>query len=180
MEQAFKIMVEASAISAADSQRLTALVQSSSSSDDSDEELGAPAGAVYESHSGGIVATLQGLVKKAEDQLDAARAAEEKSLNEFEMLKQSLEDAIKYGGLDMDQAKKDLAAATETKGTAEGDLAVTSKDLAEDKSVLSETHHDCMDKANTFEAETTARAAELKALATAKKVIQEATAGAEA
>merc|ERR1740117_1128501 len=79
----------------------------------------------------------------------------------------------------MDRAHKDNAAASESKGTAEGDLSVTSKDLAEDTKVLSETHHDCMEKANTFETETTARGEELKALATAKKVIQEATAGAE-
>merc|ERR1719453_491046 len=75
----------------------------------------------------------------------------------------------------MDKTKKDLAAAEETKGTAEGDLAVTSKDLAEDTKILSETHHDCMEKANTFEVEVASRDDELKALATAKKVIIEAT-----
>merc|ERR1719181_2459771 len=92
----------------------------------------------------------------------------------------SLEDEIKFGNMDMNTAKKDLAAATETKGTAEGDLEVTSKDLAEDKAASSELHHDCMTKANAFETETTERAAELKALATAKKIIQEATAAAMA
>merc|ERR1719456_745236 len=84
---------------------------------------------------------------------------------------------MKFGGAEIEQAKKDLAAAEETKGTAEGDLAVTSKDLAEDTKVLSEVHHDCMEKANTFEVETMARGEELKALATAKKVIQESTGG---
>merc|ERR1719181_2563317 len=92
----------------------------------------------------------------------------------------SLEDEIKFGNMDMATAKKDLAAATETKGTAEGDLEVTSKDLAEDKAASSELHHDCMTKANAFETETTERAEELKALATAKKIIEEATEGAVA
>merc|ERR1719181_1580926 len=92
----------------------------------------------------------------------------------------SLEDEIKFGNMDMATAKKDLAEATETKGTAEGDLEVTSKDLAEDKAASSELHHDCMTKANAFETETTERAAELKALATAKKIIEEATEGAVA
>jgi hypothetical protein len=98
-------------------------------------------------------------------------------LNDYEMLKQSLQTEIKFGGAEIEQAKKDLAAAGETKGTAEGDLAVTSKDLAEDTKVLNGVHHDCMEKANTFEIETTQRGEELKALATAKKIIQESTGG---
>merc|ERR1712194_818137 len=36
-------------------------------------------------------------------------------------------------------------------------------------------HHDCMTKAANFEAETKSRGEELKALATAKKIIKEAT-----
>ena len=63
----------------------------------------------------------------------------------------------------MDKAKKDLAAAEETKGTAEGDLEVTTKALAEDNNALSEMHHDCMEKATAFETETLARNEELKA-----------------
>merc|ERR1719478_1402227 len=80
---------------------------------------------------------------------------------------------MKYGALDMDHAKKDLAEATQTKGTAEGDLAVTTKALAEDEATLADLHHDCMTKANDFEVETTARGEELKALATAKKIVEE-------
>jgi len=177
LTQALTIMVQAEAISAADSAKLTALVQSSSANDnsDSDEELGAPAAATYENKSGGIVELLHGLIEKAETQLDEARKAEEKSLNDYSSLKQTLENTMKYGAGDMDASKKSLAEAEETKGTAEGDLAVTSKDLAEDSSILADVHRDCMDKANTFESETTARGNELKALATAKKVIKEAT-----
>jgi chromosome segregation ATPase len=80
----------------------------------------------------------------------------------------------------MDAAKKARGAAGETKATAEGDLAVTSKDLAEDIKSLAELHHDCMTKANEFEEETKSRGEELHALAEAKKVISEATGGAEA
>merc|ERR1719399_1933175 len=78
----------------------------------------------------------------------------------------------------MNQAKKDLGASQEGKATAEGDLAVTSKDLAEDISTLATLHQDCMKGAEDFEAETKSRGEELKALATAKKVIAEATSGA--
>merc|ERR1719163_847396 len=78
----------------------------------------------------------------------------------------------------MDGAKKNLGASAEAKATAEGDLAVTSKDLAEDVKALATLHQDCMSGAEDFEAETKSRGEELKALATAKKVIVEATSGA--
>merc|ERR1719353_1030699 len=94
------------------------------------------------------------------------------------MLAGSLKDEIKYATKDLNQAKKGLAAAAEAQATAEGDLAVTSKDLAEDISTLATLHQDCMKGAEDFEAETKSRGEELHALSTAKKVITEATSGA--
>merc|ERR1719420_1339713 len=52
------------------------------------------------------------------------------------------------------------------------------KALNEDIQQLADTHHDCMTKAQDFEAETQSRGEELKAIATAKKIIQEMTGGA--
>merc|ERR1719382_159457 len=78
----------------------------------------------------------------------------------------------------MNKAKKALDASGEAKATAEGELSVTSADLAEDEKTLATLHADCMKGAEDFEAETKSRGEELKALATAKKVIVEATAGA--
>merc|ERR1719484_447864 len=78
----------------------------------------------------------------------------------------------------MDKAKKSLGASEEAKGAAEGDLAVTTSDLDEDVKTLATLHQDCMTGAEDFEAETKSRGEELKALATAKKVIVEATSGA--
>merc|ERR1719191_1462268 len=169
-------MVQATAISSADASKLTALVQSSS--DDSNDEAGAPAAAVFKSSSGGIVGTLQDLFEKAEAQLEEARKTETKSVQAYSMLAQSLKDEIKYGTKDMNKAKKGLATSEEAKASAEGDLSVTSKDLAGDVSTLATLHQDCMRGAEDFEAETKSRGEELKALATAKKIIQEATSGA--
>ena len=87
----------------------------------------------------------------------------------YEMMKQSLEDAIKYGNKDMDGAKKARGA------TAEGDLSAISKDLAEDIKSLAELHHDCMSKANEFEEERKSRGE--KSL---EKSFSEATGDAEA
>merc|ERR1719331_871782 len=173
---ALSVMVQASAFSSADASRITAMVQTQQT--DSDDEMGAPAAAVYEGKSGGIIGTLEGLTEKAEAQLDAARKAESTSLQNYQMLKQSLTDEIKFANKDMDKAKKGLAESQEKKATAEGDLEVTSKDLAEDVKAKSTLHQDCMAAAEEFELSTKSRGEELKALATAKKVIQETTGGA--
>jgi len=133
---------------------------------------------VYKSSSGGIVGTLQDLFEKAEAQLEEARHSENKSVQAYQMLAASLKDEIKYATKDMNQAKKDRSASEEAKATAEGDLSVTSKDLAEDTATLSTLHQDCMKGAEDFQAETKSRGEELHALATAKKVITEATSGA--
>merc|ERR1719247_269671 len=171
-------LVQASVINSADSKRLAALVQSSQSSDDSEDELGAPAAAVYQGHSDGIIGTLEDLLEKAEAQLEKARKAEETSLHNYQMLKQSLTDEIEFANKDMDAAKKGKAGSEEGKATAEGDLSVTTKDLDEDTATLSTLHQDCMTGAEDFEAETKSRGEELKALSTAKKVLQEAIGGA--
>merc|ERR1719420_2624569 len=173
--QALSIMVEAASINVQSASKLSAFVQSNAD----DEEMGAPAAAVYEGHSGGIIGTMQDLYEKAEAQLEKARAAETKSVQAYGMLAQSLKDEIKYATKDSDAAKKELAASNEAKATAEGDLSVTSKDLAEDEKALADLHQECMTGAEDFEAETKSRGEELKALATAKKIIVEATSGAQ-
>merc|ERR1719498_2247639 len=177
---ALKVLVQSAAISTSDGARLTAFLQSQQASEDTDSEFGAPDPAVYKSKSGGIVDVLNDLLADAEGQLADARKKESNLQNNYEMLKLELEDAIKFGGQEMDKAKKQIAACEETKATAEGDLEVTNKALAEDIKQLAETHQECMTKATDFEAETASRGEELKALAEAKKIIMEMTGGAAA
>jgi len=98
--QALAVMVEATSLSSADASKLSALLQNQQESEDSTDELGAPAAAVYKGASGGIVATMQDLYEKGEAQLEEARKAETKSLRAFEMLSQTLKDEIKYATKD--------------------------------------------------------------------------------
>jgi len=168
-------MVEAESISTSDAKKLTALAQTSSDEDDA----GAPDPAVYESQSGGVLDTMNGLLEKAQQQLEGARSKETASIQGFQMLKQGLEDAIKFAEKEKDEAKQSMNASEEAKAAAEGDLHSTDKALAEDIKALAELHHNCMTKASDFEAETTSRGEELKALATAKKIIKETTGGAD-
>merc|ERR1740123_2385329 len=157
-----------------------AFVQSAQNSKEvaDDDDPGAPAADVYRSHSGNIVDTLQDLTEKAEAQLTDARNKETSNLNHFQMLKQSLEDSIRVETGELNDARKAIAASQGRKIAATGDLRVTASDLAADEEAKATLHHNCMTKASTFEAETKSRGEELKALAEAKKVIEEATGGA--
>jgi len=168
--QALDALVQASAFSAADASRLTALVQES--------EAGAPDAAAYESKSGGIVDVLEDLQDKAQGQLDEVRDKETKAANNYAQLKQSLEDSIKYGNKDMDGAKQAMAKASEEKSGAEGDLTTVTKDLEADKTMLEEVSKDCATYVEDYEAEVASREEELAAVKKAKQIVEESTTGA--
>merc|ERR1719473_1629863 len=120
---------------------------------------------------------MEGLLEKAEAQLAACRKTEAENLHNFEVLKQSLTDEINYGNDDLAKAKKCVTESETAKATAEGELSVTSKDLAEDEKVKALLHSDCMTKATEYEQETKDRDEELKALASAKEAIAKGTSG---
>jgi len=176
LARTLQVLVEASTLTSADAKGIAALVQTQQSSDDG--ETGAPDPAVYKGQSGGIIDTLGDLLEKAESQLAELRNKETAALHEYQALKQSLEDKIKYETKELDEAKTGIAASNEKKATAEGDLEATTKNLDEDVLALSELHHECLSKAQDYEAETKSRGEELTAIATAKKTIEETTAGA--
>jgi len=178
---ALSTVIEAASFSSQDKSQLVALVQSRSgaASDDDDGELGAPAPDAYKSKSGSIVDILEDMKEKAEAELAEARKAELNSAHNFNMLKQSLTDAIKASNHELEENKAALAEATETKATAEGDLDITIKALAESTSRLDDVHDDCMEKASDHEITVQGRKDELAALAQAKKILQDMTAGAE-
>jgi len=168
-------LVKASALNTADASKLTTLLQSSSTNMDEMDGAGAPAAAVYGSHSGGIIETLGDLLEKAQDQLSDARKKERISTHNFELLKQSLQDQIKFATQEKATSAQSLSGSSEKKAVAEGDLDVTSKDLTANEITLEDVTHDCTRKAEDFEAEKASRAEELKALAVAKKALTETT-----
>jgi hypothetical protein len=172
--EALSMMVQAESLNQADGNKLTALIQANNA----DEDSGAPDPAVYENQSGGILDTMNGLLEKAQSQLDNARNTETANIQAYEMLKQGLEDEVKFANKEKTEASQSKSASEEKKATAEGDLEITTKDLNEDIKALAELHHNCMTKAEEYEEETKSRGEELKALATAKKIIQETTGGA--
>merc|ERR1719326_1885838 len=162
-------LLDAAAVNVMDKVRVQALLQAQSG--DQDEDLqpgGAPDPAAYKSKSGGIVATLEDMLQKAEANAQF----------DFDMLKQKLEDAMAYGDKELAEAKKAKAAAEEAKGVAEGELATFEKNLADDEKHLEDLHHECMTKATEFEESQHSRGEELGALTKAKTILEEKTGGA--
>jgi len=176
MVKSLGAVINAASFSIQDQKSLTALVQSQSGSDD--EEFGAPAAAVYKSHSGGIFDILEDMKEKAEGQLAELRKAESTTKHNYNMLKQSLDDQIEADTKDMDEEKSLKAASEESKAVAEGDLAETVKGLGEDKKALATASSTCMTVAADHEATVKSRNEELNAIATAKKILGDTTGGA--
>ena len=175
MVQALSALVDAAGFSGSDNERLVALVQQQN--DDSDEELGAPAAAVYESKAGGIVDVLTDMKDKAEGELAELRKAENNAKHNYNMLKQSLTDQIHADTTDLKQEKAARTAAEEEKATAEGDLSVTLKELAAAEEELRVAQQDCTKVAADHEASLRSRAEELAVIAKAKKILQETSSG---
>merc|ERR1719331_1422192 len=71
-----------------------------------------------------------------------------------------------------------MASTEESKATAEGDLAETTKELAADKESLGTAQSTCMQVAADHEATVKSRTEELTAIATAKKILSETSTGA--
>jgi len=178
--QAFQVIVQASLLDTADASRLTAFVQSSQKqTSDSEEEdgAGAPSVAVYQSLSGNILDTIQGLAEKAEEQMDKLRQQEVTNQHNFDQLRQSLLTGIENSNSDLDHCRKDIAETQEKKSIASQDLWDTGKTLSADERGLLALNSDCREKAGTLHAEAESRQEELKALAAAKQALQEASSG---
>jgi len=97
---------------------------------------------------------------------------------DYDMLKQKLEDAMKFGEKELAETKSAKAAAEEAKATGEGDLATAEKTVAESSKHLSDLQNECMTAATEYGESQHAREEELTALATAKKILEEKTGGA--
>jgi len=177
---AVQSVIDVSAVTnAADAVKLQALLQASTSEDDLElQPGGAPDPAAYKSSSGGIISALEDMLEKAKAQQSEAQKAEMEAKFNFDMLKQKLEDQIKFANKELDDTKKSKAESEEGKAEAEGNLEKSNKGIAEDSKKLKELQTECMTKAEEYEVEMHDREGELEALALAKKILVEKTGGA--
>jgi len=163
-------LVEASSLSTLDKTKLQVLVETGEdSSEDQPEEKG---------ESKGIIGTMEDMLEKSEAQQSAGQKAEMEAAHNFDLLKLSLEDGIKAETKELAESKKEKAMGEETGAEAAGNLERSKKEIAADEIKLKDLQHECMSKAQEFEAAQIERNAELEALAAAKKILQEKTGGA--
>jgi chromosome segregation ATPase len=170
-------IVDAASLTAADSKRLVAFAQQAGEQED-DAPDGAPAAYAYKSHSKGILDTLEDLKTKAEEQLATLRKEESNAKQNYNLLKGSLDDEIAYNSKEKKDTEAFKSETEEQKATDTGDLATTTKTLKETEDALATTQEDCMKTASDHDSSVVSRGQELKAVASAKKVLMETTSGA--
>jgi hypothetical protein len=174
-----KSIVDASFVNLEDRQVIEALIQQSSSEDDSSlDQISESFNKPYESKSGVILDTISGMKEKAEVTRNEEQKQEMKAQHAFEMLDSSLQDEIASLKKQLDDSKKKKNRNAETKATSEGELEAVTKDLGGDEKYLADLQRECMEKADEFSQAQTERAAELKVLAEAKKILAAAGKGA--
>merc|ERR1719207_52352 len=178
--QGLQALLDATSISTSDKKDLVAFVQNQNRQGDEDDmgELGEPDPAAYKSKSGGIVDVLTDMKEKADTELADLRKAEQTNQHNFDLLKLAITDAVNANQKELDENKASKADGEETLAAAEGELAISNKALAEAQTSLDLIHEDCMQKASDHELTVQGRKEELAALAKAKKIIQQMTAGA--
>jgi hypothetical protein len=93
-----QVILSADAVKQMDTAKLQALLQDGQDADDDFLSRSAPAAKAYESHSGSIVDTLEDMADKAKAMRNEGQKAEMTSKHNFEMLAQSLNDALKVDG----------------------------------------------------------------------------------
>jgi len=178
MTDALSTIMAAAGMSGEDRGKLKAFIQSQD--DDDDDETGAPTAANYVKQTTiPIEEILQNMKDKADGELADLRKAETNAQHSFDMLRSSLKAKIAADSKDLSDEKIALADAQQGKSEAEGDLSMTTKDLAGANKALATTHSDCLTVAADHEASITARAEEIKVIETAKKILEESTGGAQ-
>merc|ERR1719223_1098437 len=170
--QGLNAVLQAASFPVEDRQKLTALVQAHHASEDEELEPGAPAAAVYQSHGSGIVDVIQDMKEKAEGQLSDLRKGELESRHNFEMVEGSLKQKIEADSSDLEEHKGGRAKAQESKASAEGDLKVTTKELAECTERLADVRAACMRTASDYAASVAARKEELEVISKAIETLK--------
>jgi hypothetical protein len=125
----------------------------------------------YESKSGGIVATIEDMQDKAEEQLQGLRKEEMKSKFDFQMLSQSLNDSITTLKKTVAEATTSKSNAEEAKAKAEEDLSKTEDSKAADEAYKGKMTQECQAKASEWEARQKSAAGEMEAIAKASEIL---------
>jgi hypothetical protein len=127
----------------------------------------------YESKSGGIVEKIEEMKEKAEETLSEMRSTEMKSVQDFDMLEQSLNNGITVANDKISVAKSAEGAKTQAMGEAKGDLGETEASKAADEKYVAQLKHDCEEGAANWAARQESAAAEMGAINKAIEILSE-------
>jgi len=136
-----------------------------------DAESGAPEANAYEFQSGGVVALLEKLKLKFEDQRLVLEKEEMSAKGNFQVLNQQLTDDIKADNAAVQKKTAMKAKRLGDAATAKGDKEVTEASKAKDEGVLSDTNAECRQTSDEFEKNQVVRSGEIKALGEAIKIM---------
>jgi len=125
----------------------------------------------YESKSGGILQTVKDMQSKAESELSDLRKKEMGEAHNFKVLEQGLNGEIAHSMDKLSAAKSAKSAAAETQGTAEGDLAETSKTKAADEEYSSTLKTECEETASAWAERQKSAKEEMGAIDKAKEIL---------
>lgn len=120
-----------------------------------------------------IVDLLANMQEKAEASQTKAREDEMQAKFNFEKFEMTLNNKIKLQSQELADKKKGKASKNEESAKAKGALEMITKEITAGTATLETTKQDCMERARNFEVEVANRKAEMEALATAKKTIQD-------
>ena len=137
--QGLSAILDAAWITSAQRAELTAFMQNGS-----EQPQAAEYG--YESKSGGIVSTIEDMQDKAAGELQDLRKAEMKSKFDFQLLEQSLTDAIANTKETIADASATKTRAAEEKGAAEGSKKSSETTKAADESALAQLQQECQER----------------------------------
>merc|ERR1719428_1452699 len=143
------------------------------SKEDSDLKLHQPQATVtaYESKSGGIVEQIGDMKEKAEETLSGARNTEMKENHNFQMMEQSLTDAIKNSKDKLSSAKSSIATLTEETGKAKGELTETQATKAADVAFLDTLTQECAETHSAWEERQKSAKDEMAVIEKAKSIL---------
>jgi len=120
---------------------------------------------------GGIVAVMESMAAKAEDNLSDLRKKEMDGAHSFSLLKAGLEDEISHAESKVSTATSGKAGAEEAMAKAEGDLAEAVKGKAVDAEYLQNFKMECQRTAKKWEERQRSAVGELGAIAKAKEIL---------
>merc|ERR1719171_601386 len=125
----------------------------------------------YESKSGGIVEQIGDMKEKAEETLSGARTTEMKEKHNFNMMAQSLTDAIGVCKEKLSAAKSSIAEYTQEMGKAKGELEETTSTKAADTAYLESLKMECSETAASWEERQKSAKEEMAVIEKAKSIL---------